>query len=39
MTTARCDNCYGDYDEDTEGADGMCEECYGDQFEDEETSR
>lgn len=32
-----CENCYGDYDPNVEGADGLCEQCYGDQFDDEET--
>lgn len=32
-----CENCYGEYDPDVEGVDGLCEECYGDQFEDAEA--
>jgi len=38
MTIRSCENCYAEYDDREEGADGLCEECYGDQFEDEEES-
>lgn len=39
MTTRTCENCYGGYDPDDEGADGVCGQCAWDEGDEEPTDR